>query len=358
MAFLGEGIKMKSQEVIHAWGSILAGRRPSLSIEITRECPLRCAGCYAYEESHVAAGVGLRQLQDLKGESLVESVLGIVDRCRPLHLSIVGGDPLVRFRELELLLPRLEKRGIHVQLVTSAFREIPKAWAEIPRLNIVVSVDGLQADHDARRKPATYARILSNIAGHRVTVHCTITAQMMERPRYLDEFLEFWAAKEEVKRVWMSFFTPQKGARDVEILSAEQRGEAVRQMLRLRKLHAKLDMPESVIKEFLQPPRSPQECIFARTTETISADLKTNIKPCQFGGEPDCSQCGCIASMGLAAVGHHQLGLGVTAGALFNLSAKIGGAVQRLQKVVQADGEPQRLQAPLEHAQNPVPVKR
>src|SRR5712671_6738012 len=323
---------MKPQEVIRAWGTILAGRRPSLSIEITRECPLRCPGCYAYEESHVADGVGLRQLQDLKGEALIDSVLGVVDEHRPVHLSIVGGDPLVRFRELDVLLPKLEQRGIHVQLVTSAFREIPSAWADIPRLNIVVSIDGLQADHDLRRKPATYSRILKNISGHRVTVHCTVTAQMMQRPQYLDDFLAFWTPNPNVKRVWMSFFTPQKGASDAEILSRVEREAAVADLLRLRTSHPKLDMPQAVLAEFLHPPDSPDDCIFARTTTTISADLKSRITPCQFGGEPDCSQCGCIASMGLAAVGHHRVAMNVTAGQLFKFSEKVGSAVRAFRK--------------------------
>ena len=34
--------------VLQAWGRILAGYQPNLSIEITRECPLTCPGCYAY----------------------------------------------------------------------------------------------------------------------------------------------------------------------------------------------------------------------------------------------------------------------------------------------------------------------
>ena len=33
---------MKASEVIRAWGKILRGLPPSLSIEITKECPLRC----------------------------------------------------------------------------------------------------------------------------------------------------------------------------------------------------------------------------------------------------------------------------------------------------------------------------
>ena len=66
------------------------------------------------------------------------------------------------------------------------------------------------------------------------------------------------------------------------------------------------------------------ECIFARTTKTISADLTTPITPCQFGGNPDCSQCGCIASMGLAAVGHYPLVGKLTAGHVFFASDRLG----------------------------------
>jgi MoaA/NifB/PqqE/SkfB family radical SAM enzyme len=320
------------KDVMRAWGKTLHGEKPSLSIEITRECPLRCTGCYAYEEDHVGAGLNLRQLQDKKGEALVNSVLEIVDRDRPLHISIVGGDPLVRVRELNVLLPLLAARGIDVQVVTSAFREIPKDWAGIPRLSIVVSIDGLQPEHDLRRRPATYDRILKNISRHQVTVHCTITGQMMKRARYLEDFLAFWTPRPEIKRVWFSIFTPQIGASAPEILSPGERLQTVREMLRLRNLYPKLDMIESVIREFLNPPASPQECIFAQTTRVLSADLKTEIVPCQFGGQPDCSQCGCIASMGLAAVGHHRIGMGITSGDVYRVSAVAGKAVRKLKR--------------------------
>jgi MoaA/NifB/PqqE/SkfB family radical SAM enzyme len=324
---------MNWRDVVRAWGKTLSGEKPSLSIEITRECPLRCTGCYAYEEGHVGEGLNLRQLRDKKGTDMVNGVLAIVDQYRPLHLSLVGGDPLVRFRELCVLLPLLSERGIHVQVVTSAFREIPKEWADIPRLNIVVSIDGLQPEHDIRRRPATYDRILKNIAGHQISVHCTITGQMMKRSGYLDDFLAFWTPKPEVKRVWFSIFTPQLGSTESEILSPEERRQTVREMLRLRAHYPKLDMNELVIKEFLSPPASPQECIFAQTTHTISADLTTRILPCQFGGQPDCSQCGCVASMGLAAVGHCAIGMGITAGDVFRVSAAVGRAVRKRKQV-------------------------
>lgn len=320
---------MNAQEIIHAWGRILTGRRPSLSLEITRECPLRCPGCYAYEPGHPGEGLSLRQLADYKNDELVAKVLEVVDEYRPLHLSLVGGDPLVRYRELDALLPQLSQRGIHVQVVTSAFRQIPAKWDAIPRVYIVVSIDGLRQEHDLRRRPATYDRIIQNIAGHRVTVHCTITAQMMQRRGYLQDFLDFWTPRDEIKKVWFSIFTPQKGAEDLEILSPDERKRAVEELLRLKLMYPKLDMTTGTIRELLHPPSSPAECIFARTTEIISADLKTKVSPCQFGGDPDCSQCGCIASMGMAAVGHYKLGGLVQLGAIFNASQAIGRAVQK-----------------------------
>ena len=182
---------MKTSEIIRAWRKILKGERPSLSIEITRECPLRCPGCYAYHDAHLGGDMTLRGLRDRKGQELIDGILEIVDRLKPLHLSIVGGDPLVRYRELEVMVPLLVDSGIHVQVVTSAFRPMPLGWVTVPRLNIVVSIDGLQPEHDLRRAPATYARILKNIASQKITIHCTITGQMMKRAGYLKE--NFWS---------------------------------------------------------------------------------------------------------------------------------------------------------------------
>src|SRR5262249_29367590 len=207
---------------------------------------------------------------------------------------------------------------------------IPAEWAGNPKLGIVISIDGLQPEHDARRRPATYARVLKNIAGHRVNVHCTITSQMMRRPGYLEEFLRFWSTREEARKIWMSIFTPQVGERSSEILSPCQRSSCIAELRRLRSIYAKLDMADSQIREFGNPPASPAECIFAQTTTTISADLNTQVTPCQLGGNPDCSQCGCVASMGLAAVGHHHMGFGITAGHLFRISTEIGEKVRRL----------------------------
>jgi MoaA/NifB/PqqE/SkfB family radical SAM enzyme len=343
---------MRSRDVVRAWNSIVRGRRPSLSIEVTRECPLRCPGCYAYEDEHLGGGITLRQLSDSRGDALVRGILELVDRAKPEHVSLVGGDPLVRYREMEAVIPQLLARGLNVQLVTSAFRPPHASWASLPKFDLVVSIDGLAEHHDVRRKPATYERILRNIAGQHVTVHCTVTAPMADRPGYLEEFLAFWTPRAEVKRVWFSLFTPQRGAELPENLTTEQRDRVLDQMLALRKHYAKLAMGPGVIHEFRQPPQSPEDCIFSKVTEVVSADLQTRVTPCQFGGDPDCSQCGCMASMALAAIANHRLGGLVQLRPIFTASLRVGAMARRLSR---SESSPPRTELPVIDAATRVP---
>jgi len=321
------------QGILPAWGRILTGYTPAMSIEITRECPLRCPGCYAYGDDHLGGEVTLREVRDFKGQELVDGILGLVDRHKPLHLSIVGGEPLVRYRELNILLPLLSKRRMHVQLVTSAVREIPAAWRAIPRLSIVVSIDGLQPEHDVRRAPATYDRILKHIAGHQITVHCTVTRQLVNRAGYIEEFLRIWSARPEVEKIWVSLYTPQIGEVSDERLRPVDRERVVADLMALRMNFPKLALPKGLIEVYASPPDSPDDCIFARMTSTISADLTTRITPCQFGGAPDCSNCGCIASAGLAAVARHKIFGFVPVGSIFAGSMKVGQQVRRIRPI-------------------------
>ena len=102
-------------------------------------------------------------------------------------------------------------------------------------------------------------------------------------------------------------------------------------------------MPEGMIRQFATPPRSPQDCVFALTTQVLSADLKTKVVPCQFGGNPDCGSCGCVASMGLAAVAAHKLGGLMPVSAIFNASFRIGQA--RSERTAQASPVEKALRA-------------
>ena len=324
------GTGVHKREVMQAWGRILTGYRPNLSIEITKECPLRCPGCYAYGDEHLGGDVTLRGLTDYTGDELVERFMALIDRHRPLHVSIVGGEPLVRYRELGVILPRLAERGIHTQLVTSAVRQIPLEWASLPRLQIVVSIDGLQPEHDERRTPATYDRILKHIAGHQITVHCTVTRQQARREGYLEEFLRTWQANPDTRLIWISLYTPQKGELSAERLTSADRERVIGDLRRLRTRFSKLQMLDAMLNVYARPPQSPDECVFSQTTECFSSDLERRITPCQFGGNPDCSNCGCLASAGLEAIGRHRLRGGLQVRQLLHASLHVGRTVARL----------------------------
>ena len=302
--------------------------RAEPSIEITRECPLRCPGCYAFGDDHLGGDVTLRDVADYKGDALVQRMLHLIDEHKPVHLSIVGGEPLVRFRELNTLLPILAARGLHTQLVTSAVRPIPIEWARLPACN-----RRLDRRPAARARRAAQAgdldRILKHIAGQQITVHCTVTRQQVQRPGYLEEFVQYWSANADTRQIWVSLYTPQIGETAPEILTPADRDLVVQDLLRLRTMYPKLKMPKGMIEVYRRPPASPEACVFAQTTTTLSADLERRITPCQFGGNPDCAQCGCIASAGLEAVARHKLPGRIPVGAIYWSSLRVGKWVGR-----------------------------
>jgi organic radical activating enzyme len=295
-----------------------------LSIEITKECPLRCPGCYAYEPGHLNNGHDIRSLTDRRGNELVDGVLKLVRRFRPLHVSFVGGEPLVRHRELTSLIRRLDAMGIEVQVVTSAVRPIPDEWRELSNLHLVVSIDGLKPDHDVRRAPATYERILRNIGPHQIIVHCTIIPQFLSRPDYLTEFVQTWSLQKNVRKIWFSLFTPQQGDHPAERFTSAERTLAIDRIAALRSLYPKIHAPELVIDGYRHPPASPSHCIFAQVTRCVSSDLSTPVVPCQIGGRPECSECGCLAGAGLAAVGKIRLAGPLKVSDVFAVSKKVG----------------------------------
>jgi organic radical activating enzyme len=319
---------LRARGVVRAWGRILAGRTPSLAIEVTRECPLNCPGCYFHEANHLGVGHPAAELHDCRGQELVDGVMELVRRVRPLHVSLVGGEPLVRYRELSILLPLLEAAGVHTQVVTSAVRPIPEEWSRTGRTDVVVSVDGLQPEHDARRRPATYERILEHIHRHSVIIHCTVTSEMTARSAYLREFVRLWSDRREVRKIWVSLYTPQNGEMSDQVLSTVDRAAVIAELLVLRKEFPKLDLPEGLINCYLSPPSSPAECIFAKTTTAIGSDLSTRITPCMLGGNPNCSECGCMGSAGLQAVGRHKLPvIGLRVGRIYDASYAVGQVV-------------------------------
>jgi organic radical activating enzyme len=325
------GSSLTPRDFARAWWRVLNGHAPMLSIEITRECPLHCPGCYAYGENHLGGEATLRDLSDFRGDALVEGVLELVERHRPLHVSLVGGEPMVRHRELDRILPVLDEMGVFTMVVTSGVIAIPAHWMRLRKLRVAVSVDGLPEHHDERRKPATYERILKNIEGRRVNIHWVITRPMLRRASYLEQYVEFWNARAEVDHIWVSLYSPQMNEQSRERLTPEDRELVAGVLPPLRHRFPKLLVSEGVARAFVGPPESPEDCLFSKMSTNYSADLRTHVEPCVFGGTPDCSQCGCAISSVLHWVDREVKILGfLKVGDLVRTSLRVGLAANKL----------------------------
>jgi MoaA/NifB/PqqE/SkfB family radical SAM enzyme len=320
------------REILSAWGKILTGKAPMLSIEITRECPLSCPGCYAYGDTHLGGGKLLSELNDFRGDALVNGVLELVRKNKPMHVSLVGGEPMVRHRELSAILPALSAMDVFSLVVTSGVIPIPMEWMDLRRVRVAISVDGLPEHHDIRRKPATYERILKNIDGRKVNIHWVITRPMVQRPGYLEEYVAFWNARSEVDHIWVSLYTPQIGEESAEKLTVEDRQEVARVLPSLARKYPKFLMNEGVAQAFLHPPENPADCLFAKMSANYSADLQTRVEPCVFGGTPNCAECGCAASSGLHWIRTVKVAGPLRVGHFVGGSVGVGSLVNRMRR--------------------------
>lgn len=325
-------MQIRAHDLLWSWGKLLRGKTPLLSIEVTRECPLRCPGCYAYVAGHAGGGENLRDMTEFRGDELVSRLLALIDRHDPIHVSLVGGEPLLRHRELGRVLPVLSSRGKQTLVVTSGVVPIPPEWTRLPRVIVCVSVDGLPRDHDVRRHPATYDRILRNIDGCRVCLHWTIVRPQIEQAGYLEEYLAFWDRRPEVDRILVSLYSPQRGEQTAEMLPVEDRPGVAARLHTLSRTYRKLIAPQGLTDAFVTPPRDAASCTYALISRNYTADLATTVEPCVLGGAPDCSQCGCAIGAALHGVAGVRLLGPLTVRHLIRASTSVASLVTRLRR--------------------------
>ena len=267
------------------------------------------------------------------------------DRSRPRHRRRGEADPrLDRRRRAAGPLPRAERRSC--PKLADARHLHPGRDERGPADSRRMGRDPAPADRRLdrrppagarrRRTPATYDRIHKHIAGQQITVHCTVTRQQVQRDGYLEEFARLWSAN------------PTRQTDLVQPLHAADRRsvgrdpDAARSRARRRGADgaARGGIPKIRMPEGLHPAstrsrrRARDDCVFAQTTTCVSADFEHRITPCQFGGNPDCSQCGCIASAGLAAVAATGCRAGCGVGAIFDASLRVGRAMRNRREAV------------------------
>jgi hypothetical protein len=114
------------------------------------------------------------------------------------------------------------------------------------------------------------------------------------------------------------------------MLAPDDREFVAQHLPLLGKQYPKLLVPEGVARAFVHPPASPDDCLFSKMSANYSADLRSRVEPCVFGGSPDCSQCGCSISSALHWIRTVRVAGPLKVDHFVSGSIGIGSAVNRL----------------------------
>ena len=184
-----------------------------VSMQLTYRCNLRCDHCYQWNEQGFFHDYSAeRQRTDLD-VGIIEKVLRDTAGTQS-KLFLWGGEPLMhrRFDEVAALLARYPRT---ITMCTNGLlleRNLPHLLPLGKDLNLLVSLDGIGADHEALRGRGTFERTVRNIAtmldlrrsgefDGEVSVSCMVSDATVGR---MYEFME-WAEELGVNSVYFQF---------------------------------------------------------------------------------------------------------------------------------------------------------
>lgn len=194
-----------------AWGATALPEE--LSFKLTNRCDLRCSHCYQWGED----GYHRSLLAPERGSDLAMSVIEDVleaTRDRSSNVFLWGGEPLV-YRAWDELVEALARHERWTTVCTNGTM-LPRRLASLTRLGqrieVSISLDGFEAEHDAVRGAGAFARTMAGLravvearragtyAGE-LTVNAVISDALIPRLFDLVAFLE----AEGVETVFLSF---------------------------------------------------------------------------------------------------------------------------------------------------------
>lgn len=151
--------------------------------ESTLRCNLRCRHC----GSGCEAASPVRELETAEVLRIVDSIAEDFDP-RRIFVSITGGEPLLR-PDLYEVVARMSSHGMRSCIVTNGtLLGEPEAarLVEAGMRTVSVSIDGLEAEHDAVRGRGNWRRALAGIAAARKAGMRTVEAITCVRPANLE----------------------------------------------------------------------------------------------------------------------------------------------------------------------------
>jgi radical SAM protein with 4Fe4S-binding SPASM domain len=184
-----------------------------IAFKLTNRCDLRCTHCYQWKDD----GYHRRLPQvDQKTDLAIEVIEKVLRATRPIRSNVFlwGGEPLV-YRYWDGLVDLLAADERWTSICTNGTlleRRLPSLLRISRQLEISISIDSFEAEHDALRGAGAFARTLSGLrvlVAHQrsgafcgeLSVNCVIGDAMIDRLHELVAFFE----SEGVETLYLSF---------------------------------------------------------------------------------------------------------------------------------------------------------
>lgn len=155
-----------------------------VELEITKSCNLRCRHCF--QKFHP------------EGEMSLEKIVSIIDTINAndvFEVAIIGGEPMRHSNIMEIL-TACEERNLAYSMVTNGTlinSESIKVFQKLPRLSVMVSLEGVGSVHEAIRGKGTFKKVDKTLhglsdAGVEVETLCTLNAENLSRFREVADY--------------------------------------------------------------------------------------------------------------------------------------------------------------------------
>ncbi|MEV7870538.1 radical SAM protein [Streptomyces sp. NPDC088124] len=184
-----------------------------VSMQLTYRCNLRCTHCYQWNDQGFFHDYSKEKQRTELDIDVVDRVLRATDE-RRAKVFMWGGEPLMhsKFGDIAALLARTPRTVVMCTNGLLVERNLPHLLSLGPGLNLLVSLDGLDTDHEALRGRGTFPRTIRNIktlldlqrSGEyqgEVSISCMVSNETVGK---MYEFME-WAEELGVNTVYFQF---------------------------------------------------------------------------------------------------------------------------------------------------------
>jgi Fe-coproporphyrin III synthase len=254
------------------------------SIDVSKDCNLRCRHCYFFEEEH-------------DSELSIEQWIAKLEEIRRTRsrrefpffcCTWVGGEPLIR-REL---IERGRKYFRHNVVVTNGTIPLPD-W---PDVNWYISIDGDEGLHEwIRNKKGIYQKAMRNVQEHpelSVTIAYCVTRQ---NAQCIEQVVKDWN-EAGASHITFDFYTPIETIEDDLWLPFAERDRVLDLLVELRRVYGDFFViPERVFRLMRSEnsKRVTDNCPFTKAAFNFGPDGVSKGK-CMMGEKADCDRCGCV----------------------------------------------------------------